>query len=380
MLLPGSVRARPVIGRSQADQGVTPLSPLTYRQRFQPLPQPLGAPPYHVDLETMVPGISARAAKHKRMVFHAVGDTGGISHPDYQRAVAASMKTDLRGAALHRPEFFFHLGDIVYYNGEQLQYYSQFYDPYDHYDAPIIGIAGNHDGDPVDASQTSLDGWVAYFMTAVPHVDPVSRDAPRVTLSLPNVYFALDCPFVRIVGMYTNVPEGGSVDSIQQQWLANELATAPTNKALVVAMHHPIYSFDDHHSGSANIAKVLQQAVNDSRRVPNLVLAGHVHNYQRIERTLTAKKTVPFIVAGSGGYYHLHGMNSPVGTTDPNTGATLVAGDAKRHSYLTIEVTATHLTGRMTPIAKDGTPAPTADSFTYPTAAITLPAGTNVTL
>jgi hypothetical protein len=380
MLQQGAVRARPIAGRSQADLGVTPLSPLTYRQRFQPLPQPLGAPPYHIDLESILPGIGARAATHKRIAFHAVGDTGGISHPHIQRAVAASMKTDLLGVALHRPAFFLHLGDIVYYNGEPLQYYSQFYDPYDHYDAPIIGIPGNHDGDPVNATQTSLDGWAAYFMTAVPHVDPLSRDAPRVTLSLPNVYFTLDCPYVRIVGMYTNVPEGGSVDSIQQQWLANELATAPATKALVVAMHHPIYSFDGHHSGSMNMAKALQQAINDSRRIPNLVLAGHVHNYQRIERTLVAKKKVPFIVAGGGGYFHLHSMNAPVGATDPNTGATLVAGDARRHSYLTLEVSATQLSGRLTSIAADGTPAPSVDTFTYPTAALTLPAGIGVTL
>ena len=74
--------------------------------------------------------------------------------------------------------------------------------------------------------------------------------------------------------MYTNVPEGGSIDSIQQQWLTNEFATAPTDKAFIVALHHPIYSFDAYHSGSARMADALQQAINDSRRVPNMVLTG----------------------------------------------------------------------------------------------------------
>ena len=308
MLLPGSVRPRPPRGKSQAHHGVAPLSPFTSGQLFQPLPTPLGQPPYHVTLDSLLPKIAEEAASAGHLVFHVVGDTGGVKTPDFQRHAAASMKGDLNGT--DGPRFFYHLGDVVYYNGRITDYYDQFYEPYDHYAAPIVAIPGNHDGDPINASQTSLDGYVAYFMTPSPHVDPVSRDAPRVTLSLPNVYFTLLCPFVTIVGMYTNVPEGGSIDSVQQQWLTNELATAPQDKALIVAMHHPIYSFDDHHSGSPRMADALQHAINDSRRVPNVVFAAHVHNYQRIERGLTDGAATPFIVAGLGGYYHLHNLSA----------------------------------------------------------------------
>src|SRR3984893_2584854 len=151
-------------------------------------------------------------------------------------------------------------------------------------------------------------------MTPTPQVNPESRDAPRVSMSLPNVYFTLLCPFVTIIGMYTNVPEHGSIDSAQQQWLTNEFATAPKDRALILALHHPIYSFDDHHSGSPRMADAVQHAINDSRRVPNMVLAAHVHNYQRIERSLGGKQ-IPFIVSGHGGYPHLHGMN-----IDPGAG------------------------------------------------------------
>ena len=87
-----------------------------------------------------------------------------------------------------------------------------------------------------------------------------------------------------IVGMYTNVPEGGSVDSTQQQWVTNEFATAPTDRAFILALHHPIYSFDVHHSGSSKMADVLENAIRDTGRVPNLILSGHVHDYQRIEQ------------------------------------------------------------------------------------------------
>jgi hypothetical protein len=45
------------------------------------------------------------------------------------------------------PLFFYHLGDVVYFNGMSADYPVQFHEPYQNYDAPIVAIAGNHDGD-----------------------------------------------------------------------------------------------------------------------------------------------------------------------------------------------------------------------------------------
>lgn len=381
MLRQGQVRPRPRKGYSQAYPGVQPVSSLTAStQAFQPLPTPLGTPPYHYDLESVIPGISAEAAANGQLTFHCVGDTGGVKKPDYQTNVANAMIADLDLPAAQVPSFFYHLGDVVYFNGQLTDYYAQFYEPYEHYTPPIISIPGNHDGDPINSSQVSLDGWVAYFMQGTPHVDPNSHDAPRVTMSQPNVYFTLLCPFVTIVGIYDNVPDGGSVDSIQQQWLSNELATADPTKALIVALHHPIYSFDDYHSGSPNMASALSQAINDAQRVPNMVLTGHVHDYQRIEQQV-AGTTVPFIVSGNGGYYNLHKLNSPVGTTDPENGAKLVAGDDQNHGYMTLTVSGNNISGTVTSVNNStGKPTPGFDTFSYPAAAIDLPAGTTVSL
>ena len=270
---------------------------------------------------------------------------------------------------------------MVYFNGQIEQYYAQFYEPYAQYSAPIIAIPGNHDGDPINSFQTSLDGWVAYFMQRTPHVDPNSHDAPRVTLSLPNVYFTLNCPFVTIVGMYTNVPDGGSIDSVQQQWLTNEFATAPTGKALIVALHHPIYSFDDFHSGSARMADAVQHAINDTRRVPNMVLTGHVHNYQRIERPILDGAVTPFLVAGFGGYHSLHKLNSDVGATDSSTNARLVAADGRHWGYVTLHVDARSISGTATIVddaAQNGSSQ--IDTFSYPAAAQYLSGGTVASL
>ena len=83
------------------------------------------------------------------------------------------------------PQFCYHVGDVVYFTGLNDDYYAQFYDPYAHYAPPILAIPGNHDGEVDDPkAQTSLDGWVDYFMQAHPDVDPISKDAPRVGLNL----------------------------------------------------------------------------------------------------------------------------------------------------------------------------------------------------
>lgn len=381
MMRPGQVRTRPRKGYSQAFSGVQPISSLTQStQGFQPLPPPLGQPPYHYDLESVLPGIGAKAAANGNIVFHCAGDTGGIKNGDYQRNVANAMESDLALPAPLVPSFFYHLGDVVYFNGQISDYYSQFYEPYDSYTPPIIAIPGNHDGDPINRTQVSLDGWVAYFMTAQPHVDPASHDAPRVTMSQPNVYFTLLCPFVTIVGMYTNVPEHGSVDSVQQQWLTNEFATADPNKALIVALHHPVYSFDTHHSGSPNMANVLDQAINDSRRVPNMVLTGHVHDYQRIEQTVAGGIEVPFIVSGNGGYYNLHTLGAAPGAVDPDNNAVLVAGDDQNHGYMTLTVDANNISGAVTSVNDSSGAASPLDQFSYPVAMQVLPAGATVSL
>lgn len=389
----GQVPPRPPRNSAQAHPGVYPLSAFTQgSQKFQPLPDPLTPPPFHYDLETALPGITAQAARAGKLVFHAVGDTGGIKSPDYQAHVAAAMKGDLNLPVGTAPSFFYHLGDVVYYNGQVTDYYSQFYEPYNHYSAPIFSIPGNHDGDPIDATQRSLDGWVAYFMAPSPRVNPESHDAPRATMSQPNVYFTLNCPFATIVGMYTNVPEHGSIDSVQQQWLTNEFATAPMDKALILALHHPVYSFDDHHAGSPRMADAVQHAMNDSRRLPNLVLTGHVHNYQRIERLAVPKvkgTMLPFIVGGHGGYYHLHGLNVDVvkngaiklPVVDPATEAELVAANKTNHGYLTITVDANTISGVMSAVEETKYPANArADVFSYSAKALTLPDGAVVSL
>jgi hypothetical protein len=373
--------------RSQAHGGVHPLNHFTHQtQRFQPLPRPRGTPPYQYDIagaynDPAFGNLGGLCAKFNKLVFHVGGDTGGVKTPEPQIAVAKAMTDDLRGPEQNRPQFFYHLGDVVYFNGEHDQYYEQFYEPYGSYAGPIFSIPGNHDGDPADEYQESLDGWAKFFMTDAPKVDAESRDEPRLTMMQPNVYWTLITPLATIVGLYTNVPEHGSIDSVQQQWLTNEFATADQKKALLVAMHHPVYSFDDHHSGSSRMADVLQNAINDSRRVPNMVLAGHVHNYQRIEREIVKDLKTPFLVVGNSGYHHLHDLPETEEVMDQQTGAELVYGDSKLHGYVTLTIDSNTIKGTQTAVNyHDGSVKKDADTFEYTAKALSLSDDVTVSL
>lgn len=379
-LQPGAVRPRHTSKNSQAHPGVSPLSAVGHRNTsFQPLPRPLGLPPYRYSLTDNFPAIGTNVNAAKKMVFHVLGDSGGVQDAEYQDNVAKQMVADLAAGGPTVPQFCYHVGDVVYFTGMDTDYYAQFYEPYAHYTPPILAIPGNHDGEVDDPTvQTSLDGWVEYFMQHTPDVDPLSKDAPRVGLNLPNVYWTLVTPFATIIGMYTNVPEGGSIDSVQQQWVTNEFATALTDRALILALHHPIYSFDVSHSGSSKMADVLENAIRDTGRVPNIVLSGHVHDYQRIEKIIAPAPAgaTPFIVCGNGGYHNLHALHSQAGAVAPDTGAVLKYG-AEVWGYMILTIDKKNINGKTIEIDKTGK-VKDGDSFSYPTPPVTLTDKTKV--
>ena len=186
-------------------------------QKPQPLPLPTGSSPYHLDLADVIGPAPIQAINRaKQMVFHCVGDTGGVKRPEAQRIVATHMNHDLEPPipANSRPAFFYHLGDVVYFFGAAKEYYEQFYDPYSDYAAPIFAIPGNHDGDvdPNDPAP-SLRAFTDNFCAATPHVTKDAGESTRDAMTQPNPYFTLNTPLATFIGLYTNVPEGGYVDA-----------------------------------------------------------------------------------------------------------------------------------------------------------------------
>jgi acid phosphatase type 7 len=275
------------------------------QQPFRDLPAPTGLPPFHLSLDAVLTDEAmATINTSGQMVFHSVGDTGGVNTPSQIENVASYMKKDFASSniATH-PSFFYHLGDVVYYDGETPNYFPEFYEPYIDYPAPIFAIPGNHDGDiNPQFPEKSLAAFVRNFCSQVPVITPEAGDAPRHAMTQPNVYWTLETPFATFIGLASNCPEGGQLSQTQIDWFQSELENAPTGKALIVAVHHPIYSAYGPKPGSQHLYDFLNTAcITAKNRTPHLVLTGHVHNYQRFTGTL-AGKSVPFIVAGAGGY------------------------------------------------------------------------------
>ncbi len=273
-------------------------------------------------LDVILPDEAKAAQDAEALAFHSVGDTGGIHGDDVEKAIADVMDAQIGGVPSAKqppPAFCYNLGDVVYFNGQSSLYTSQFYEPYQQYHATIFAIAGNHDGDthtrpgdPVD-TEPSLFGFMRNFCDSMSH-----HDSPyRATMTQPYVYWTLQTPFASIIGLYSNVD--GTLDargtSEQQQWLQGQVEGADKDKALIIAVHHPPYSLDTTHGGYPDIEIALDRTIQITGRIPTAVLSGHVHSFQRFERTLGTSK-VPYIVAGGGGYANRVGLIHKI-ETDP---------------------------------------------------------------
>jgi hypothetical protein len=274
-------------------------------QPWRDLPPPTGLPPFRMNLQALLdPNTYQQIGKDKKLVFHSVGDTGGVTTPTYIDGVSHFMECDMNDMnPPDRPTFFYHQGDVVYFAGESANYWPEFYEPYLNYNAPIVAIPGNHDGDVnPTTNETSLQAFVRNFCAQSAIISPDNLEAPRRTMTQPNVFWTLNTPLVTIIGMYSNCPEGGQVSDMQRQWFVSELQAADKKLPIILAIHHPIYSAYGPHPGSTRLKSLLDESCKEANRAPDVVLTGHVHNYQRFSAPLLDKKNVPFIVAGAGGY------------------------------------------------------------------------------
>jgi acid phosphatase type 7 len=325
--------------------------------QFRDLPPPTGKLPFRLDLKDIIPEADYQTiVKQKKLTFHLNGDMGGIEYAVPQELVAKGMEADFdsKADASENPAFLYIVGDCVYFNGEVTQYYAQFYQPYEFYDGPIFAVPGNHDGENVPP-QTTLDGFLRNFCAPQAVKMPESQDSPRTAMIQPNVYWTLLTPLVNIVGLYSNVPSGGDIRSPQTDWLVEELKSLPRDAPLLVALHHPVYSADDHHSGSTYMKEVLEQAAQEANRHPDMILAGHVHDYQRLTKNIEGGTQAPYLVTGAGGYHNLHAIMKvdgermiPPVVFDDKQGdpVTLECYSDDHHGFMRVEVTPQLITGR----------------------------------
>ncbi|WP_136440869.1 metallophosphoesterase family protein [Pacificoceanicola onchidii] len=227
----------------------------------------------------------------KIMGFHSFGDSG-TDHkswhhgtPATRLAVAHAIEKECKDQAGQPgcPAFCYHLGDVIYPHGAEEHYEDEFYQPFSAYGPAILAIPGNHDyrGD-------HLASFAKNFLA--PKLVPTPGGRPA--MNLPWYYFTLDTPVATIIGLGT---VSNYVSPEQTHWLKTELAAAPKDKALIIASHYPPYCFDGSHNTGPRAS--ISGAISASGRMPDLVIAGHSHTYQRMR----TPPGYPLIVVGTGG-------------------------------------------------------------------------------
>jgi hypothetical protein len=144
----------------------------------------------------------------------------------------------------------------------------------------------------------------------------------------PGVYFTLDAPFVRIIGLFSNAledpglisSESGkwkNVPDVQLAFLTAQLQRIKTDNfqgAVLLATHHPAFVYAPPQSGKGSggthgsslpMLRDIDTICKAQGVYPHVFLSGHAHNYQHYTREVTfsgKKFDVPFIVCGDSGH------------------------------------------------------------------------------
>src|SRR5580693_1401424 len=345
----------------------------------------------------------------KQICFHVLGDTGASTAQNYPNAIRVSdmVTNDFHTSTpANVPAFLYHLGDVVYDFGESLYYYDQFYEPFRNYPAPILAIPGNHDSFILPGTATADDPLTIFTRNFCGTSIVVTKEAGslhRTCMTQPGVYFALDAPFVRMIGLFSNALEDRGVISsettkgkakwptvpdYQLDFLTAQLQQIRSSNyqgAVILAVHHPPFTYSPasggsgggKHYGSPIMLSQIDAICKQTGVYPHAIISGHAHNYQRFTRALTfagKNYSVPFIICGDSGHNVSALTSASFGKKVPepgdnvdvtymdgskvvqSTGLTLNKHDQLNSGYLRVSVTAKQLTITFNPVSKTGAP------------------------
>jgi hypothetical protein len=218
-----------------------------------------------------------------KFTFVAYGDirftdptNTGVSDPEARRAL-------VRRIAELKPAFVTITGDLVLKgaNSADWDVWQVETKPWRDAGIQVFPVLGNHD--------LSGDPQAANFFAHVPELKNRRWYSVRAGNAL-----------LLMLNSNSDAPDGEQWD-----WFAQQIAAVPDDvDFVVVSMHHPPYTRSSPltvgggHSARPNeekLARVLEQQ-QETMRARIMVLAGHVHNYERYEHN-----GVMYIVTGGGG-------------------------------------------------------------------------------
>ncbi len=225
--------------------------------------------------------------------FVAFGDCGTAS--PQQKAIAYQV-------SLQKPQFVLVTGDNVYTAGRVIEYQARFFPIYNAAEAapdkgapllksvPFYMLVGNHD---VQASELDKypDGLAYFYYNDVPLNAPTTNLTVKATGQAQAVKafekatagrypraanYSFDNGNVHIVCLDAN-PYTNPLDSYLMDWMKEDIANTKADW-VIVSFHHPGFNSSKAHYNYQQmrlLSPVLEKMGVD------LVLNGHVHNYQR---------------------------------------------------------------------------------------------------
>lgn len=244
--------------------------------------------PYRVTLNGSVvfeaEAQARKAGAHRMIVFGDAAD-GSKEQVAISKAVAAQ-----------NPDAVFITGDLVYGRGRAAEYRERFFPAYNGEAAPLLrrvpflGMPGNHDIPFAKWPDASV--FFAYWslplngpaLTAgAPNAAPVTAGVHDAVVAAAGPAFprmasySFDYGQVHWTVLDSNVYTDWGSPTLKA-WLEADLRAARGAAWRIVALHHPLFQssrshFDD--QWMRPISPILEKHGVD------LVLAGHVHNYQR---------------------------------------------------------------------------------------------------
>ncbi len=257
----------------------------------------------------------ARKSASQSYKFAVFGDCGQNNTPQKQVSKQVNQR---------QPDFIQITGDIVYSRGRISEYREKFYPIYNS-DAlpllrarPMIGVVGNHDTAASDLSKyPDAQAYYYYWSQPLNGPDVDAAGQPRKWEGSPADIQAMlhsAGESIKRMGSFsfqygnsywiavdTNTYLDWTAPELRA-WLEKELQKAQSSTWRFVTMHHPAFN-----SSKAHFTEQHSRWMADlfEKYKVDVVLAGHVHNYQRtypIRFKVDPKALKKGIVGGGFGY------------------------------------------------------------------------------
>jgi len=183
-------------------------------------------------------------------------------------AVGGAIAADADSAPF---DFVLHAGDLVESPaGDYWDYWFSSFEPM-LLEASFIPVLGNHEKN----SRSYYD--------AFPHPPGAGQNDER--------WWALHWGDLVVVGLDTSASRADRI--LEQQAYAEKELSGPERHKFVI-FHHPVYSSDAYHGSGYGYEKIYHPIF--VKTGVDVVLNGHAHNYERIE-----KDGITYLVVGGGG-------------------------------------------------------------------------------